>query len=208
MLQPMYFYGQHKNEKLVFYIYKHWVSFLRKVKGPLIFFIITIIFFVSWISLAKEEGVHTLTFLKEQVVISLFFYSLFLLHIHTFFIQTFHYIFNILMVTDFRFIEVRQTLFFENNRESIDLEKIQDVQSHKNGFFENIFDYGSIYLTFSDLHDPKIIRNIPDPLRFIELINSLKRRLIYKHEQLEEGDVAISIHHQHDGDDSNKEIII
>lgn len=180
-----YFFGQHQNEKLIFFVYKHWFTLINRMIKNVIIFLFATFLFVVWIKVERIEGENIFVFLSGHPNTFLVFYIWTLVHIHAFFLQIFNYFLRIVIVTDSRFIEVRESLFFEKNRESIDLEKIQDIQAHKNGLFETMFDFGKINITLANIQDSKMIVFIPSPLHLIEYLNTLKRRLMFKHEQLE-----------------------
>lgn len=187
MKSIQYFFGQHENEKLVFFSYKHWFYFLKKVwKNLAIFFFAVIIFFL-WITYGNEDSQSFFEFITANQLWLILFYIWLLVHIHIFFIQCVQYIFNLIIISDARLIEVRQGIFFKENIESVDLSKIQDVQGHKNGVLENMLNFGCVSFTFATMMDPKNIHYLPRPLDFVDWLNRLRRRLIYSHEQLEEG---------------------
>ncbi|MBT4936557.1 PH domain-containing protein [Candidatus Peregrinibacteria bacterium] len=187
MKAVQYFFGQHENEKLVFFSYKHWTHFLKKVWKNLAIFFCAFVVFSFWILYGKEAEQSLFEFIAINQALFFLFYIWFLLHIHLFFIQCIQYIFNLIIITDARLIEVRQGIFFKENIESVDLSKIQDVQGHKNGVLENLFNFGCVSFTFATMMDPKNIHYLPRPLDFVDWLNRLRRRLIYSHEQLTEG---------------------
>ena len=148
-------------------------------------FLLILLFFVLFIAVEKEESENIFYFFSENLGVFMTFYCAILIYIHLLFLQILNYFLRVLIVTDTRFIEVRESLFFQSNIESVDLVKIQDIQGHKNGVFETVFDYGNLNITLANIQDAKIIAFVPDPLRMVEHLNTLKRRLIFTHEQLE-----------------------
>lgn len=195
-----YFFGQHQNEKLIFFVYKHWFVLVTRMLKNMIIFLFATLLFILWVHVEKTEDENFFIFLSQHPNTFLVFYVWILVHIHAFFLQMFNYFLRILILTDTRFIEVRESLFFEKNRESVDLEKIQDIQGHKNGVFETMFDFGNINITLANIQDSKMIRHIPAPLHLIEYINTLKRRLMFKHEQLETSGLPEAHQHTHHDD--------
>jgi len=197
MESPNYFFGQHKNEMLIFYMHRHWMLLLKRIFPSVMGLGLSFSFFFLWFHLSQPItnslfNIEAVQFFANHYVVFFAFHAWFLFHIHAFFVHVFHYVFDIFIVTDSRFIEVEESLFLEQNREAVDLAKVQDIQAHKNGVSETVFGYGTISLTFANILDSKEVYYVANPLHFIEYLNKLKRRLIYKHEQLDEANVKQS----------------
>ncbi len=185
MTFSQYFTGQHKNECFIFYSYRHWIGLFVKIYFNLFILILAITIFVIWIKFDIDKDQSVMSFLSQNSSMFIIFYTWFLFHVHHFFTDLLDFMLDIIIVTDCRFIEIKRTIFFKEDFESIDLAKIQDVQFHKSDFFSAIFDFGSLNVTFASILDIKIIQYVPMPDKFVEHLNKLKRRLIYKYEGME-----------------------
>jgi membrane protein YdbS with pleckstrin-like domain len=203
-----YFFGQHKNEKLIFFSYKHGIYFISKMWKNVFMFFSAILFFLIWFLASHEEGISFYELVHKNQTFIVFFYLWLLIHIHVFFAHCIQYMFNIIIVSDSRVIEIRQGIFFKENIESIDLFKIQDIQGHKNGVLENLFNFGCLSCTFATIANSKNIYYLPRPLDFVDWLNLLRRRIIYKHEQIDEDKSRNTPTKNHINNNLDDEIII
>jgi hypothetical protein len=195
----MFFVGQQEKENLVFFARKHWLYLFQKMFFPFIygFFVFSAIFGVS---LFFEGGFFQ--FLINNLSLTLLLYMVMIYCVHWMFIRFHDYMFNLLVVSDTRLIEINQCVFFKELHDSVDLLMMQDLQSDKDGFFQQVFDFGNLNFTFTNIADMRVIRFLPKPLQCAEYINKLRRRLRYTHEQISEPNLAYA------GVEKHKEVII
>jgi len=99
-------------------------------------------------------------------------------YFHRFFLRFFAYYLQIMIVTNFRVIQLDQTLFLNRNRDSIDLPEIQDIVIRQSGIFKTILNYGELIITLSSAHSSKTLTCIPNPEYFFRKINKTKREYI------------------------------
>ena len=206
MPAAQYFLGQHKNEHLVFFFYRHWTYFLKVVIKNISLLVILESLFLLFIFSSIDEKTTIINVLSNNVFALFVFYISSIILVHAIFFNIFSFIFDIIIVTDARFIEKKESLFFEENLETIDLPRMQDIRAHKNGVFENLFGYGIITITLASMNDQKKVCNVPTPLKVVNAINKVKRRLFFKHEQLQEN--IVDIRKTQDPHKTSEEIII
>lgn len=175
----MLFFGQHPNERLMFWTRKHWISLV-----PMLFFLLFVggVFAALFISFLFK-GYLFLLAPAFQPYIVLCMTALALVWFHLLFVKLFAYFFNFIIVTDSRIIEVTKTAFVYDERETIDLPKVQDIKTEKNGFWPVVFHYGDLELMLSNTENPKMLHYIPHPSHAQERITQIKRTHIFKEER-------------------------
>lgn len=172
------FFGQHENEHLMFWIRKHWIVLLPTI--TVLFTLGLFIFFIAYQFLIGtfsdgDEGLYHAILLGVTTIGIIF--------IHALFLKIFSYLFDFVIITDCRIIEIQKTAFFFDERETIDLPKVQDIKAEKNGFFPCMMRYGNVELTLSNIEFSKKLQYVPHPSHAQERITQIKRRHIFKQER-------------------------
>ncbi|PCI24359.1 hypothetical protein COB57_05065 [Candidatus Peregrinibacteria bacterium] len=184
MTNPLYFVGQHEREYLVLCLYRHWMLLLSEIQNPVLLIVVSFITFIIWIKTDPENTGDILSFLANHYTIFVIFYTWLLLNIHMIFIRILDFMLGVIILTDSRFIEIDQGIFFKEKYESVDLIKIQDIQAEKNNDpIKQLFNYGNIKFTFANIVDMRVVAYIPNPLGFIGYISRIKQRMILKNKK-------------------------
>lgn len=168
------FKGQQKNEVVLCFSRKHWIVLVPHFIGFGIFLAAVFSFFV-FISKQDIEAVMNQAVYRifaGLAIIGLTFY------LHRFFCIFFNYYLQIFIVTNFRVLQLDQTLYFTKNRDSIDLPEIQDILIEQKGIMKTLLNYGEIQITLSSAHATKTLRSVPNPEYFFRKINKTKREYI------------------------------
>lgn len=168
------FKGQQKNEVVLCFSRKHWIVLVPHFIGFGIFLAAVFSFFV-FISQQDIEAVMNQAVYRifaGLAIIGLTFY------LHRFFCKFFNYYLQIFIVTNFRVLQLDQTLYFTKNRDSIDLPEIQDILIEQKGIVKTLLNYGEIQITLSSAHATKTLRSVPNPEYFFRKINKTKREYI------------------------------
>lgn len=180
-----HFPGQDRLEEIVLYTRKHPIVLLPHVLG----FMASLIIFPMVIYTLKS-------FITEPD--SLVFPALFLLlfagytyYFHRFFLKLFNYYLGITILTNFRIIQLQKTVFFINNKDTIDLHKIQDLKKDQNGLLSTLFNYGTLVVEVSAIHETKCLRYIPYPEKWFQALNEAKRIYIDKRREKKIGGLAV-----------------
>ena len=84
-------------------------------------------------------------------------------------------IMKIFIVTDKRILMIDKGIFYKDNKDIIDLTKIQDIASHKLGLLKNLLGYGDIEITLAATSQTKLIKSVHEPNRIVEIIDRAKR---------------------------------
>ena len=168
------FKGQQKNEIVHCFTRKHWIVLLPSWIGFLLTLgcLFVFLFFISDNALASVFSPFSYkvsAFLGLGILTYLF---------HRFFDKIFNYYIQVLVFTNFRIVILDQTLFFYSQRDSIDLNQIQDVGVQRGGIIKTILNYGELTITLSTVHATKILPFVPNPEYFFRKINKIKREYI------------------------------
>jgi len=100
-----------------------------------------------------------------------------------FFLQIINFYFDLVIVTDYRIIIARKTVFLKNNSDTIDLTKIQDIAVEAHGILRNYLRYGKLIITLSTSAPPVTINYVPDPHFYLERTNRIKREHILQRQE-------------------------
>jgi hypothetical protein len=167
------FKGQQKNEVVHSFTRRHWIVLVPSF----INLILVIGCFVFLLSISKNSltSVFSTFAYKVTAILSLGILTYFF---HRFFDKVFNYYIQILVVTNFRIVILDQTLFFYSQRDSIDLNQIQDIGVQRGGIIKTILNYGELTISLSTSHATKVLRCVPNPEYFFRKINKIKREYI------------------------------
>jgi len=168
------FADQREGEEIIYCFMEHWINvFTRALK----FLILTsvfagalfIIFYLYNDRVIDDE-------MTKWSLLSVFVVYLFLFHRAT--LNMFDLLMNIYIITNTRIIIVDKDLFFRDDKKIVDLRKIHDISSTKNGLFQNIFNYGNIEIVLASTNGVIEIKSIPRPSEIVEMIDRAKRASI------------------------------
>src|SRR3989338_6554381 len=137
----LYFRGQMEGEELISFTRKHWLSLLADIVPYFLYLSVLIVFFAM-------SGQFKLPSLSEpffQVLIILGLMTTGFLT-HRFFLHMINHFLNVIIVTNFRIVEIRKTVFLRHIVESIDMKKIQDLQMTQDGLIKNLLKCGNIHI--------------------------------------------------------------
>lgn len=168
------FKGQQKNEVVHSFCRKHWIVLIPHLIGFLCIFVFSVLFllFIPQDALSSIMSPFAYRIIAGIALIGITYYF------HRFFLRFFAYYLQIMIITNFRVIQLDQTLFFNRNRDSIDLPEIQDIVIKQGGIFKTILNYGELIITLSSAHSSKMLTCVPNPEYFFRKINKTKREYI------------------------------
>ncbi len=167
------FNGQQKNETVLCFSRKHWIVLLPHF----IMFVIFLILVISFVAVSGEViGPTTNPVLYRSFALILIAAATY--YLHRFFIRLLNYYLQIIIITNFRVIQLDRTLFFQRNMDSIDLSQIQDIIFERHGILKTILNYGEIVITLSSAYASKTIHYMPNPEYHFRKINKTKREYI------------------------------
>ena len=119
--------------------------------------------------------------IKEHLSLQIFIFA-FLLFItlaqHVFFLRFLNYYLDIVIITNYRIIDLKKSLFIHDEKEIIDLHEIQDTQKMQTGIFPNFMNYGDIKIVVPSMTRAMRLPYMPRPEYYLNHINQCKRLYI------------------------------
>ncbi len=177
-----HFKGQMDSEDILCFCRKHWIVIAHYLVGlPILWGILIPIGMLSKAPLADVMGevpYETLAFL--MVIFATY------LH-HRIFIRIFNYYLDTVIITNYRIIDIDKTLFFRDQRSTLDVKEVQDLVLKKAGVFRTILDFGEIEIMLSNVSEPHSLRYVPHPEYHFRKINKTKREYIDARQMKREG---------------------
>lgn len=166
--REFHFRGQMNDETVIDFFRRHWIVLVPHVSayGLCIMLTFLLLFFLPRFQLPSL----TEAFFQLIVILSLMAVCFV---IHKFFLYVIEYYMNVVIITNYRVVEVRKSLFLQDDKESIVLKRMQDIQKQQGGLLKSIFKFGEIHILIS-FADPKIIRNVPTPDYHFRLLNHIR----------------------------------
>jgi len=170
-----HFKGQNQSEVVIDFTRKHWIVLL----GPLIKASIVTLAVASFTIMALmyfdlENSVNAIIY--PWMLISAFVFGLY--EFHRFFLRVFHYFMDIVIITNYRVIDLDKSLFIKDSKDAVDLREIQDLRKKQDGLFANFFDYGTIQILVATADKPLTLPFIPRTDHYFRAINQAKRDYI------------------------------
>jgi len=102
--------------------------------------------------------------------------------IHRFFLHTIRYFLNIVIITNYRVVEIKKTLFLRDTKESLDMRKIQNVEFKQVGLIGNFLKFGDIHITLGT-SEIKTFSQLPNPDFHFRLLNRLKNDMFVRQQR-------------------------
>ncbi len=170
-----HFQGQQKNERLVYFARKHWIT-LVPILIEAALCIGAAVGVVVGTLLYAREGSSTMGFAIAAVIVMT-------IWMHHVFVRLLNYFLDIVLITNFRIINIEKTLFLKNDKNVVDLHEIQDIKKFQHGITPNLLNYGKLVVVVPTMIEPMILEKMPAPDRFFRKINNAKRDYIYGRQQ-------------------------
>jgi hypothetical protein len=171
-----HFHDQFDGEKFYGFFRRHWITlipvFMRFLFSMSLIITIVVInkYFVENFTLSKT--------IFDFIMLFAFAFSIF--EIHILFLKILAWFLTIVIITDYRVIEIVKTIFTKNEKEGVDIKKIQDVQMRKRGLIRNMLGFGRIYLTLASITDTKEIIQVPKVATWVKILNHVRQSSIAK----------------------------
>jgi hypothetical protein len=167
-----HFTGQTDDEHVILFFRHHWVVLFNYLLLILLFILIVII----GISLLVNFQITPETIKSRDeikyIITGIIIFSIFL---HNYiFNKLLNYFLDVIIITNYRIVEVTKTIYLRNVVKTLDLERVQDIQGHKVGVLENLFGYGDLVMTSASINFEKRIHSVPTPHFYSDIINKMK----------------------------------
>ena len=168
-----HFKGQMANEEVLCFCRKHWIVIAHYLAGlPILWVILLTIGFLDKGKIAEALGEAV----YETIAIYIVIFATYLNH--RIFIRIFNYYLQTVIITNYRIVDIDKSLFFKDQRSTLDVKEVQDLVLKKAGFFRTILDFGEIDILLSSVSEPHCLRYVPHPEYHFRKINKTKREYI------------------------------
>ncbi len=165
-----HFRGQAHEEEVLAFCRKHWTSLFHEF-ALFIFILILIVLFTIFFQTISDVFTPGLLHLLMLVVGTLLTY-----YIHRFFLILIKHHLTVIIITDVRVLAITRSLYFVNEKESVDLSTMRDVHKYQSGFLENMFNFGDLKITLGTSPTCIELSSIPNPEFHLRLINKAKQQ--------------------------------
>lgn len=168
------FKGQQKNEVVHCFTRRHWIVLLPYLIAAVVLGIVVFLslFFVDHKALTAFFDVTMYRVLAFAAVLLITHF------LHYFFLRLFNFYLQIVVITNSRVIHLDQTLYFQRERDSIDLPEIQDIVIQRRGILKTLLNFGEITITLSSAHATKTLTHVPNPEYYFRKLNKIKSQYL------------------------------
>ncbi|MBU0667936.1 hypothetical protein KJ951_04145 [Patescibacteria group bacterium] len=175
--RDLHFRGQMHDEDVITFFRDHWVVLLPRVISFVLFMAVMGLFFFN-LARFKLPSLDAI-FFRALVVLAIIATGFM---IHRFFLSVIEYFLSVTMITNYRIIHVRRTLYIMNHKESIYMRRIQDIQKQQDGLFKNILRFGELVI---NVFGPDLITltTVPNPEYHFRLLNRIRNQQLNKNQQ-------------------------
>jgi hypothetical protein len=167
-----HFMGQQKAEKVICYCRKHPIVLLRSFLIATSLAIVSIMGAIFIISTGQLE--------ESLVLQGVFFMLMVLLTItgHVFFLRVLNFYLDIMILTNYRIIALKKSLYTHDDKEIIDLHEIQDMKKIQEGIFANFINFGTVVIITPSMTSSMNLHYLPKPEYYLNRVNEAKRLYI------------------------------
>jgi hypothetical protein len=166
--KQFHFRGQMEKEEVINFFRRHWLVILPQLI-PFSLFTVALVVFAFYIPQFELPSL-TEPFFQLLVIIGLLCTIIF---VHRFFLKMIEYFMKTVIITNYRVVDVNQTAFLHDDKQSIVMKRMQDIQKQQNGIISSLLNYGNIVIIIS-FADPKVIRMAPSPDYHFRLLNQIR----------------------------------
>lgn len=166
-----HFHGQQPAERVLCFCRKHPIVLLRPF---LLTGLIMATLAAGIVLLLQLPGTDAWPW---RLLLVAFFLTMTVAH-HGFFLRFLQYYLEIVILTNYRVIDLKKSVFIHDDKEMIDLHEIQDIKKNQDGIWANMFNYGDIVITTASTTSSMSLPDLPHPDYHLNRINEGKRHYI------------------------------
>lgn len=171
-----HFKDQLENEKLIDYFRNHWVYIIFEI----LIAVFISLFSLSFLYIILHGGFITVLDTETKKYIGSIIIIFLSVTNQYAFLKIFKYYMKKVIITNMRIINFEKSVFFDNSKDALFLNHIQDVEMKQNGFVESLFDYGEIKVKTSSGDKVIHIKCVPHPDYYYHLINQVRKNVFNK----------------------------
>lgn len=165
------FPGQMEGEVVEFFTPRHMVVLVPLISILILFIFGLVVLDFLWIAILPPVYMSWL----------IFFNSVFLIFIvHVFFLRCVNSMMNIMIVTNFRVLRVKSTVFLHRERNVLHMKNIQDIEMYQSGILPRLFDYGHIVITSASGEYELNFYYTPHTQKVYNILNHICQKVVQK----------------------------
>jgi uncharacterized membrane protein YdbT with pleckstrin-like domain len=167
--------NQQKDEKLILFLRRHWITLIGRWGLFLTLAIIPVGFY--FFIIYNYPGLLSITVWQAFLLLLASIYYLFTV---LYFLNTFiDFYLDVWIVTNQRIINIEQRGLFNREIAEHTLDRIQDISGVQKGLFQTFFSYGDVHVQTAGEIQRFIFRQVDNPFEVVRVLNNL----IQIHEQ-------------------------
>lgn len=167
------FPGQQEGEEVEYLGTQHWVKLLPFLFLFTVAVLMVILFNTTFFVFFVTENPFLIFAVNSICAVVL---------LHIFALQLFNFFMNVLIITNYRIIDVRYSVYLKRERDTIHLQNVQDIHYRQSGIWQRVFDYGTLDIYGSSVDVEYCIRNVPDVERIHSMLCHIHRSAMVRHE--------------------------
>lgn len=176
-----YFSGQSRDEKIVLFRKRHWITFAPWFLISLFLLIVVPIAAYRTVVPYYFDTSNLLTLFSQKPGIYwlIAVYSMYNLAVLAVFLNSWlNYYLNTTIITTKHLVDIRQDGLFNHKVSEQNLLQVQDVSSYMKGIFQTFFRYGRVMVETAGDQPNFIIPNVPAPYKIANTIMKLHHNLV------------------------------
>jgi hypothetical protein len=98
--------------------------------------------------------------------------------LHLLAIRLFNYFMDVLVITNYRIIDIRHTVYLVRERDTISLHNVQDIHFKQSGVWPRLFNYGDLEIYGSNVDVEYRIHHVPNVEKVHSMLCHIHRKAI------------------------------
>jgi len=173
-----FFPGQEEKEKVVFFTRRHPLSFLGSI---FLVFFMAVLPFILYLLLSSVDLVHLDSFGQKIMIVAVGCYLLFVLG---FFLAAWiDYYLDVMIITDFRIVDITQHVLFSRSVAEANLTDIEDVNAEVKGVLPTLFHFGTVFIQTAGTARNFEFDSLPNPYDISKMVVDLHQKSLLEVEK-------------------------
>jgi len=172
MLIPQKFPGQKKDEKVIFYLRRHWINPFKHFISLSILAVLPYIFYLTLTDSLSGSMVSPIFAPLVVLLSGAYYLFIWLFYYHNFV----DFYLDVWIVTNQRIINIEQKGLFSRTISEQQIDRVQDVTTEIKGVLPMILGFGNIYVQTAGSKQRFIFKQIPHPEKVSRKILSMINR--------------------------------
>lgn len=161
------FPGQQPGEEVELMTVFHWMSLVP-------FFLQLSLLAILFVVLYLSEFFNSLSPVVQMSITTLG--AALLVHLVCF--RLYNYFLKVILITNFRVIDIRHSVFLKREREAIPMFNIQDFRYQQNGILPRLFNYGTLVILGSSTDVKYVFHYLPKVNRIHHVLGEIHQKIL------------------------------